>query len=74
MPDIEELAAEFAGQVRFVKVDVDKDEEVRAEFGIGGIPSYLVFKDGREVDRIRVRQLPFLLKWRIRRMVKTALE
>ena len=73
MPDIEALATEFDGRIRFVKVDVDKDETVREQFGISGIPRYLVFKDGVEVDRVSVAFTSLFFKWRIRRMLNGAL-
>ncbi len=73
MPVISSLADEFAGRVRFLKVDVDKDEAVREAFGISSIPAYLVFKDGNEVDRIRVPG-GFLLETRIRWMLGSALD
>ncbi len=59
--------------MRFLKVDVDKDEAVREAFGISSIPAYLVFKDGNEVDRIRVPG-GFLLETRIRWMLGSALD
>ncbi len=73
LPVISALADEFAGRVRFVKVDVDKEEAVREAFGISSIPSYLVFKDGHEVDRIRMGS-GFLLERRIRWMLDSALD
>ncbi len=73
LPIISALADEFAGRVRFVKVDVDKEEAVREAFGISSIPAYLVFKDGQEVDRIRMRS-GFLLERRIRWMLDSALD
>ena len=73
MPDIEALADEFDGRIRFVKVDVDKDETVREQFGISGIPRYLVFKDGVEVDRVSVAFTSLFFKWRIRRMLNGVL-
>ncbi len=74
MPDIEALAPEYAGRARFVKVDVDRDQPVRDAFGISGIPAYLVFKDGQEVDRLSITFTSVLLKWRIRRMLHGVLD
>lgn len=51
-PHLETLAARFAGQAKVVKVDVDHNPEVAAQFGIRGIPTLLLFKDGQVVDRI----------------------
>jgi thioredoxin 2 len=51
-PMIDELASEMAGRVRFAKLNVDENPRTAARFSITGIPALLVFKDGREVDRI----------------------
>lgn len=45
-PIIDELAGEMDGQVKFVKVNVDKNPQLAGEFGIRSIPTLLVFKDG----------------------------
>ena len=74
MPVIESLADEFAGRARFVKVHLDRDGEVREPFGASGIPSYLLFKDGRKIDHIRLTFVGWFLEARIRRMVNSALD
>jgi thioredoxin 2 len=51
-PTIDQLAVELAGRVRFAKMNVDENPATSARFGIRSIPTLLVFKDGREVDRI----------------------
>src|SRR6266540_2441789 len=51
-PVIDELAAEMAGRVRVVKLNVDENPATAARFGLQSIPTLLVFKAGREVDRI----------------------
>lgn len=50
-PIIEELAAEYEGQVLIGKCDVDENSEVASEFGIRNIPTVLFFKDGVQVDK-----------------------
>jgi thioredoxin 1 len=50
-PIIEELAAEFEGQVIIGKCDVDDNSDVAAEYGIRNIPTILFFKDGVVVDK-----------------------
>jgi thioredoxin-like negative regulator of GroEL len=74
LPDVEAVAAELGDRVRFVKVDIDRDETVREQFGISGLPSYLVFRDGVEVDRLGFTFLDTFLRWRLRRLVTGALE
>ena len=51
-PVIEELAQEFDGKVRFAKVNVDECKEVPAKFGIRGIPTLILFKDGKKVSEL----------------------
>ena len=49
---VDQLAAEMAGRVRVGKLNVDENQQTAARFNISGIPALLIFKDGREVDRI----------------------
>ena len=51
-PVLEKLAGEFAGRVRFVKVNVDENQQTAARFRADAIPLLLILKEGREVDRI----------------------
>jgi len=51
-PVIEELASSLAGRVRVAKLNVDRSPEVTARLRIQGVPTVLVFKDGREVTRM----------------------
>jgi thioredoxin 1 len=51
-PIVDELAREMAGQVTFGKLDADANPAVMQAFGIQGIPTLLVFRDGRLVDRL----------------------
>ncbi len=48
-PTIESLAEEYAGRVRFVKVDVRKVGRVAHQYGIRAIPTVMVFLHGRPV-------------------------
>jgi thioredoxin 2 len=51
-PVIDQLAGEWAGRVRVVKLNVDDNPATAARFGLRSIPTLLVMKDGREVDRL----------------------
>ena len=51
-PVIETLAAELSGKVLVGKLDVDANQQTAARFGVQSIPTLLILKDGREVDRI----------------------
>lgn len=51
-PTIDELAREMSGSVAFAKLNVDENPAVSQAFAVQGIPTLLVFKEGRLVDRI----------------------
>ena len=50
-PFVDELAAQYEGQVTFGKYNVDEGEEISGEYGIRNIPTLLFFKDGQLVDK-----------------------
>jgi len=49
-PALEELAVEYAGRVKIVKVDVDQNPDSPATLGVRGIPALFMFKDGQVVS------------------------
>jgi len=51
-PVLEDLASEWAGRVRVAKLNVDENPATSARFDVRSIPTLLVLKGGREVDRI----------------------
>jgi thioredoxin 2 len=51
-PIVENLATELAGKMRVGKLNVDENPVTASRFRIQSIPALLVFKDGREIDRI----------------------
>lgn len=51
-PIIDELAAEYSGRVIFGKLNVDENPLTAQKFGIRGIPTLILFKNGKEVSRI----------------------
>ena len=51
-PILEELADDYAGKVKIVKVDVDANPESAARFGIRSIPTLFVFKGGERVEAV----------------------
>ena len=52
-PIIEELAQDNAGKVKVCKLNVDDNPETAGKFGISAIPTVLLFKDGKEVQKLR---------------------
>ena len=51
-PTIEELAADYDGKAKVVKLDVDNNPQTAMKYGIRSIPSLLFFKDGKPVDQM----------------------
>ena len=51
-PVIKELARDYAGKILFGKLNVDENPEVSAQYEIMSIPTLLVFKNGKLVDKI----------------------
>jgi len=51
-PIVAQLAAELAGQVRVAKLNVDDNPVTAGRLDVRSIPMLLVFKGGREIDRI----------------------
>jgi thioredoxin 2 len=51
-PVLDELAAESAGRYRIAKLNVDENPQTAARFNIASIPTMLIFKDGKAIDRI----------------------
>ncbi|MDQ2065195.1 thioredoxin [Xinfangfangia sp. CPCC 101601] len=49
-PALEELAEQYAGKVKIVKVDVDANPDSPAALGVRGIPALFLFKDGQVVS------------------------
>jgi thioredoxin 1 len=51
-PVLEEIAGEMDGQLKIMKLDVDENQDTASKFGVMSIPTLLLFKDGKEVERI----------------------
>ena len=51
-PKLEEIATEFDGKVKVMKVDIDQNQETPAKFGVRGVPTLILFKDGKAIDQI----------------------
>lgn len=51
-PILESVAEQFGGQLRVVKLDVDKNSATAETYGIHAIPTLLFLKDGKVIDRL----------------------
>ena len=50
-PLIEEIKNEMGDKLQVRKIDVDSDNDTATQFGVMSIPTFVVLKDGQEVDR-----------------------
>ncbi|MDR2918636.1 MAG: thioredoxin [Tannerella sp.] len=50
-PVIEEIGKEMHGEVRVLKIDVDKNQEVSTQFQVQAVPTLIIFKKGEAVWR-----------------------
>ncbi len=55
LPDLDALAQEFSGRVKFVKINVDENPLLRDRFRVGGIPQLYLFREGRAVSGLNGR-------------------
>lgn len=51
-PMVEQLAVDYAGQVKVAKLDVDNNQKTAMKFNVRSIPTILFFKDGKLVDQV----------------------
>lgn len=51
-PVLEELEKELTGKVQIEKINVDENQETTVRHGVLSIPTYIVVKDDKEVERI----------------------
>ena len=51
-PVVEEVAAQYDGQVKVLKLDTDQNPQVAKQYSIRSIPTLMIFKGGQQVDTI----------------------
>lgn len=62
-PIINELADEIDGKAKISKLDIDKNQQTAQKYGIQSIPTILIFKDGKQVEKlVGVKPLRALMK------------
>ncbi|MHB1604872.1 MAG: thioredoxin [Leptospirales bacterium] len=51
-PIVEELSVEYKGQVSFMKLNTDDNQDIAVRYQVMGIPTLMFFKDGKIVDKV----------------------
>lgn len=51
-PIVDEIAEQYDGKLKVVKLNVDENSETASQYGIRSIPTLLVFKGGQKVDSV----------------------
>ena len=50
-PVFDEIEGEYEGKIEFQKVDVESESDMASKFGVMSIPTFVILKDDKEVDR-----------------------
>lgn len=50
-PILDQLKKELKDQVRILKIDVDKNQELASKLGVRGVPTFILYKSGKKVWR-----------------------
>ncbi len=56
-PALDDLAKDLAGKIKIAKVNVDENPNIPSKYGVRGIPTLMVFKDG-QVAATKIGMLP----------------
>ncbi|XTZ20354.1 MAG: thioredoxin, partial [cyanobacterium endosymbiont of Rhopalodia fuxianensis] len=51
-PVVEEIAEQYKGKVKVVKLNTDDNPQIASQYGIRSIPTLMIFKDGQRVDMV----------------------
>lgn len=51
-PVVDEIAEQYVGQVKVVKLNTDENPNIASQYGIRSIPTLMIFKDGQRVDMV----------------------
>jgi thioredoxin 1 len=51
-PVVDEIASQYEGQLKVVKLNTDENPQVASQYGIRSIPTLMIFKGGQKVDMV----------------------
>ncbi len=69
-PVVEELAREYTGRVKVAKINVEENPQTPGQYGVRGIPTLILFKNGQVFDQV----MGVVPKDKLRQMLERALE
>ncbi|WP_026431125.1 thioredoxin [Paracidovorax oryzae] len=70
LPIIDDIAEEYAGEARICKINADENKESMLQFAVRGLPTMILFVDGKE----KARLVGLVSKTRIAQVIDEALE
>ena len=50
-PTIDDVASQYKGKVKFVKINIDENPDTPSQFGVRSIPTLILFKGGQQIDQ-----------------------
>ena len=63
-PILDQLSEEMEGKVKIVKMNIDENPETPSKFGVSGIPTMLLFKEGKQIaTKVGVQPKNVLQEW-----------
>ncbi len=68
-PALDELATEYAGRLRIVKVNIDENQQTPRNYGVRGIPTLMVIKNGK----VEATQIGAVSKGQLAQMIDRAI-
>jgi len=51
-PVVDEIAVQYVGQIKVVKINTDENPNIASQYGIRSIPTLMIFKGGVKVDMV----------------------
>jgi thioredoxin 1 len=69
-PVVEELAKEYTGKVKVAKINVEENPQTPGQYGVRGIPTLILFKNGQVLDHV----VGVVSKEKLRQMVERGIE
>jgi len=70
-PVFEKVSKDFAGKMAFAKLNADQSPDIAQKYDVRGLPTMIIFKDGKEADRLVGNMTEGMLREKINGVLKT---